>query len=52
MAAQGLAFVLNKSVAYVDEHGSAEGLEPRCQEWLDALAKDVHRRIEQWRFDR
>ena len=51
MAAQALAFVLNKAVAYVDEHNSTEGLRAQCQQWLDDAAKDLHRRIAHWRFD-
>jgi len=51
IAASSLVFVLNRAIAYVDEHQTADGLEPKCQEWLDVIAKDLNRRIAHWRFD-
>jgi arabinosaccharide transport system substrate-binding protein len=39
-----------RATRYVEEHGE-EGLEENCRIWLADIARDLRRRIEQWRFD-
>jgi arabinosaccharide transport system substrate-binding protein len=51
LAADELAVVLNKALDYVRERGSADGLVPLCQTWLNESAADVQKRIDQWDFD-
>ncbi|HEX8522130.1 MAG TPA: extracellular solute-binding protein [Tepidisphaeraceae bacterium] len=51
LAAVALQYVLNNCVSYIKDHNSADGLEARCQHWLDFAAKDLNRRIEHWRVD-
>jgi hypothetical protein len=51
IAAAGLTYVLNSAVAYLKDHGSTEGLQARCQVWLDATARDLERRIGHWKIN-
>jgi ABC-type glycerol-3-phosphate transport system substrate-binding protein len=51
MALNTLTFVLNRCVAYVDQHNGTDGLREECQKWLDLAAEDLNRRIAHWRFD-
>ena len=46
IAALQLSVILNRAVAYVDEHGNADGLEEQCRTWLRHAETDLARRIE------
>jgi arabinosaccharide transport system substrate-binding protein len=51
IATGNLTYAMNKAVDYVRSHGNADGLEAKCREWLKAEAKDLRKRMDQWKFD-
>ncbi len=49
VAISTLAYVQNRAIESLESDGP-EGLEARCQTWLDAAAADLERRIRHWSF--
>ena len=50
MAHGNLNYVLNLAVKHLKLHGP-DGLQERCQEWLNLAAADLQRRMDHWRFE-
>ena len=49
LARAELSYVVNRAAAYVDHHG-AQGIEAKCQLWLNEAADDIRTRMRQSRF--
>ena len=46
-----VTFVLGKAIAYLREHNSADGLDEKCQQWLEIRAEGFKERVRHWSFD-